>query len=218
MPLWRLQTVGSDTLEFLYPNRGRGSSITLHGDAAYCLRAFYGLVTNMIRGAWLEYIRRHNPETHQAVELSEFLFGSERNNLSTAREVLLEIDGPACFYCEQKMRTTPAVDHFIPWSRFPHDLGHNFVLTHQSCNSQKSDFIPAVGFLKAWTARNSERGQALEEAFRLRRVPVDLSSSLQVARWAYAQLEITGGKLWAGKDRFEPLKEGWRAVLASCAA
>ncbi len=33
---------------------------------------------------------------------------------------------------------TAHIDHFIPWSRYPIDLGHNFVLAHAGCNSAKA--------------------------------------------------------------------------------
>ena len=37
--------------------------------------------------------------------------------------------------------TFMSVDHFISWSRYTTDLGHNFVLAHPGCNSQKSDYL-----------------------------------------------------------------------------
>src|SRR5439155_644219 len=61
MPLWKLQTVGRTQLDFLYDNRGRGSEIELKPGVAFCLRQFYGLVNDLIRGAWVRYVRKHNP-------------------------------------------------------------------------------------------------------------------------------------------------------------
>jgi hypothetical protein len=40
MPLWKLQTVGDERLEFLYENLDRGNRITLKTGVAYCFRAF----------------------------------------------------------------------------------------------------------------------------------------------------------------------------------
>ena len=34
---------------------------------------------------------------------------------------------------------TAHIDHFIPWPRYPIDLGHNFVLAHAGCSSAKAD-------------------------------------------------------------------------------
>jgi hypothetical protein len=49
MPLWKLQTVGDLSLDFLYPNVGKGTAITLRPGVACCLRAFYGLITDLVR-------------------------------------------------------------------------------------------------------------------------------------------------------------------------
>jgi hypothetical protein len=51
MPLWKLQTVGEERLDFLYENLDRGSLVTLKPGVAYCLRAFYGLLRDLIQGA-----------------------------------------------------------------------------------------------------------------------------------------------------------------------
>jgi hypothetical protein len=40
MPLWKLQTVGEERLNFLYENLDRGNRITLKPGVAYCFRTF----------------------------------------------------------------------------------------------------------------------------------------------------------------------------------
>jgi hypothetical protein len=60
MPLWRLQTVGPQRLEFLYDNLGTGATIELRAGVAYYFRKFHGLITDLIKGAWLRYVRRVN--------------------------------------------------------------------------------------------------------------------------------------------------------------
>ena len=47
---WKLQTVGSERLEFLYANEGRGKSITLKPGVAFCFRAFYSLLQISSKG------------------------------------------------------------------------------------------------------------------------------------------------------------------------
>src|SRR5688572_26745192 len=44
MPLWRLQTVGAEEVEFLYENARRGGTITLKPGAPYCFRAFNQMI------------------------------------------------------------------------------------------------------------------------------------------------------------------------------
>jgi hypothetical protein len=60
MPLWKLQTVGSEPLEFLYENVGRGNRITLKPGVAYCFRAFYELIRDLIEGAWVRFVQKVN--------------------------------------------------------------------------------------------------------------------------------------------------------------
>ena len=61
-----------------------------------------------------------------------------------------------CLYCQQPLPMRAQVDHFIPWSRYPADLGHNFVLAHRGCNNAKSDYLAAEHHLAAWAERNRE--------------------------------------------------------------
>jgi hypothetical protein len=51
MPLWKLQTVGKSTLEFLYPNAMAGTSIKLKPGVMFCFRAFHTFITDIVRGA-----------------------------------------------------------------------------------------------------------------------------------------------------------------------
>ena len=44
MPLWKLQRVGDEVVDFLYSNSGRGRTIRLRPGVAYCLRNFYGIL------------------------------------------------------------------------------------------------------------------------------------------------------------------------------
>ena len=37
-------------------------------------------------------------------------------------EPLREMQHGRCFYCERVLPAAVAVDHFIPWSRYPSDL------------------------------------------------------------------------------------------------
>lgn len=53
-------------------------------------------------------------------DLTEFMFGSERAQLGTIRDVLLETGPSRCFYCDKEVPgQTSNVDHFVPWARYP---------------------------------------------------------------------------------------------------
>jgi len=60
MPLWRLQRIGTEQLNFLYENQGDGRSIELRPGVAFCFRKFHALISDLVRGAWVRYIRQQN--------------------------------------------------------------------------------------------------------------------------------------------------------------
>ena len=55
-------------------NTGQGSQITLKPGIAFCFRKHYGLVADMVKGAWSRYVRRFNVEAlgDRAVGLTRF--------------------------------------------------------------------------------------------------------------------------------------------------
>lgn len=214
MPLWKLQTVGRARLDLLYENLDHGATITLKPGIAYCLRAFHGLVTELVRGAWLRYVRRHNAAgLGGATDLAAFLFGTERADLSKHAVILRALQRDACFYCDGPLRRGGEVDHFIPWSRYPVDLGHNFVLAHRGCNNDKSDMLAAVAHLERWCLRNHDHGATLAAEFDDVGVLHALSSSLMVATWSYSQAEASESRLWiARRAGLVSLDPSWRAL------
>lgn len=217
MPLWKLQRMGQQVVDFLYPNVGTGSTITLKPGVAYCLRKYYGLIGDLVRGAWVRYVRRFNPDVFGTfADLHEFLFGSERANLKQVAGVLVEIQKGECFYCGGRVGAAENnVDHFIPWSRYPVDLGHNFVLAHGTCNGAKSDTLASVPHLRSWVGRNTKHVDELAKGFESIGIVHHLPTSTKVARWAYNQVAATGGQTWTkGKD-FEPLEEDWQEVFTA---
>src|SRR5262249_15485223 len=97
MPLWKLQTVGTEPLEFLYENLGVGSRITLKPGVAYCFRAFYELVRDLIEGAWVRFVQKVNaPRLGSVTDLGTFLFGEERASLDAYRPILLDVQKGEC--------------------------------------------------------------------------------------------------------------------------
>jgi hypothetical protein len=89
MPLWKLQTVGGKCLDFLYENTGTGATIELRPGVAYCLRKFHSLISDLVRGAWLRYVRQQNIDIlGETADLNHFLFGSERAVLAVVRHRL----------------------------------------------------------------------------------------------------------------------------------
>ena len=219
MPLWKLQTVGRENFDFLYENTGRGSRITLKAGIAACLRKFHGLITELVRGAWVRRVRVYNAEVLGASsDLHEFMFGSERADLGEVAVVLRDVQEGRCFYCQTGLVKGAAhVDHFVPWSRYPVDLGHNFVLAHQACNSSKSDRLAAGGHLARWTGLLERHGQLLKAEFDRRQVFSDMAVSVSITRWAYTQTLQARGMTWLGGNRLLRAEPEWLQPLEALA-
>jgi 5-methylcytosine-specific restriction endonuclease McrA len=216
MPLWKLQTVGEERLDFLYDNVGRGSRITLKPGAAYCLRAFYELIRDLIEGAWVQFVQRVNAKRlGNQTDLGTFLFGQDRGSLESYRPILLDVQKGTCFYCGGTLSKQSQVDHFIPWSRYPADIGENFVLAHSGCNNDKSDHLAAENHLEAWVRRNTEHQSELRERLKAAALPCDLAATVQVARWVYVQTEKADGQVWVTKKVLKHLGPDWPRCFAA---
>jgi len=219
MPLWKLQTVGSRKLDFLYEDREDENprEITLRPGVAYCFREFYSLITDMVQGAWTAHVRRTNDALlGPASELREFLFGTDRKDLSAYRYILEDLQEGRCFYCEGRLSVdASAVDHFVPWRLYPFDLGHNFVLAHRTCNDHKGDRLAALPHLRRWKARNEAEAYELQRRLDEAGLVHDRRASVRITRWAYEQVARAGGQVWVRKDELVPLGEEWERVLAA---
>ncbi len=214
-PLRLLQRLGNETPELLYRQYEGADVITLLPGVAACFRSFHPLVVDLVQGAWVHFVRHANPGLLGGqADLHEFLFGSERASLAVVRPILADMQDGRCFYCMRSLAgAAPDVDHFIPWWRYPTDLGHNFVLAHASCNRQKSDRLAAERHLERWAERNRTHGPALASAFDLRHVRHDLVASERIVRWAYGRAAELGSLVWVSGKELAPLGVGWERAL-----
>jgi len=216
MPLTKLQTVGKRPLNFLYTISEDHRTISLRPGVAFCFRRFYGIIRNLIRGGWLDFVRRENTDAlGSATELSEFLFPGSRTGLSGFEPILREVQQGDCLYCHKSVRSAAEVDHFVPWSRYPVNIGENLVLAHKTCNQRKSDHLAAEEHLDAWTRRNEEQGAELEERLRAAGLSSDPTTSRQVAVWAYEQVDHARGQLWVARDELRMITPRWREILCA---
>jgi 5-methylcytosine-specific restriction endonuclease McrA len=214
MPLWKLQTVGQEKLDFLYDNTGTGNQIILKPGVAYCFRAFYDLILDLVRGAWLRFVRTRNLEMlGSRADLSAFLFGTERTNLALYQPILMEVQSGECFYCGGRLQAGATVDHFIPWSRYPIDLGHNFVLAHASCNSSKADHLAGERHLERWLCRNQTLGPELAASFGNAGILHDAHASRGIAHWAYSTADRLRSLVWIKSRRLEKLSPHWHQLF-----
>jgi hypothetical protein len=180
---------------------------------AACFCAQFGVVQALVQTAWLSFVQRlplNRPILGSMTDLADFLFGCERSGLRVISEGLLDLQKRRCFYCGGAIRDAGAVDHFIPWSRYPLDLGHNFVLAHAACNNDKRDMLAASAHLERWVQRIDSEAATLGEVFDAARFPFDADASLSVAEWAYENAERARALVWVRKGQTARLSGEWR--------
>jgi len=217
MPLWKLQTVATTALPFLYRRSERFHEIELLPGVMFCFRTFHTLVGDLVRSAWASFVRSRNVTAlSSATDLDEFLFGTERAALARLTPFFADLQNGRCFYCGKRLtRNGGHIDHFISWSKYPVDLGHNFVLADAGCNSAKAQHIASVEHLSNWVTRNTIAAEPLKKAFNRHHVAHDAAASFHVARWAYTGTATSGGLTWFRGKEFRPLPSGWESQFSS---
>lgn len=211
-PLWKLQTLGRSSNDFLYPDLKKGDTIRLRQGVAYCFRRFHGFVQGLAQDRWIAFIRQQPKNRDilgENVDLGEFLFGAERADLKAYRPILIDIQSRLCFYCGKDLKASE-VDHFIPWSLYGTDLGHNFVLACPGCNNAKRDMLADTRHLERWVRRNEDQGLDLKQRFDEKLLAHDLPGSIMITKWAYQQAENAGSGVWLREKEMRCLGRGWR--------
>lgn len=191
MPVRYLQNINGQNFEFLYRLDQCGKQLILLPQVMYCLRQFSEIIEELCQKRWIDYIRKNSsnaPILNKLPNLEQFMFEPSRNQLNAVASVLVELQDCKCFYCNKPMRKDNyAVDHFIPWSMYPSDTGHNFVLADSSCNSKKSNLLASEEFLHKWQERNEEQDLIIVERISVLGFLTDKERSHKVAEWAYIQ-------------------------------
>jgi hypothetical protein len=219
MPLWKLHTLRDrdDPLRFLYRRGARSDELQFERGAIAFLVEFAPLIEDAVRAAWLRFVLRCNPRVlAAAANLDGFLFPSSRASLDVWRPVLRDLQHDDCFYCGERIGSDGAVDHFLPWSRYARDLGHNFVLAHGRCNAAKRDHLAATDHLARWCRRNREHGSVMAQRFAAANLPHDWPVLWQVARSLYRTASACDGRVWVEQTRLVVLSHEWQTILADC--
>ncbi|GAA0856275.1 HNH endonuclease [Aliiglaciecola litoralis] len=205
-PLWRLQILSKSEDCYLFPHIKNRNFILLNVGIADCFRQFHDLVVQFARQGWIDKvtkIQENKAVIGKAGELSDFLFSTTRNYLKPASKLLKEIQSDLCFYCCKPLKDSAEVDHFIPFTKYNNDLGHNFILAHKSCNNNKRDYLAAPSHRDKWAEQNLVVNEKLITEELSPYFTCDSKRSEQVASWAYGIAEKNGNKFWlAARDIF----------------
>lgn len=126
---------------------------------------------------------------------------------------LRKLDGERCFYCGDALGGTADVDHYVPFSLYPRDLAHNFVMAHPKCNRSKSDTLAARMHLERWLERITRRAGALAEIGLSAGVAADPATSRRVAAWGYASAAASGGHAWLSSAKYEAIDQRYLGLF-----
>lgn len=202
MPVRYLQNMNGQNFEFLYLLDQCRKQLILLPQVMFCLRQFSEIVEELCQKRWIDYIRKNStnaPVLNQLPNLEQFMFEPNRNQLNAVANVLVELQEYKCFYCNKPLKKgSYAVDHFIPWSMYPSDTGHNFVLADSSFNSKKSNLLASNEFLHKWQERNEEHNLIIVDRISVLGFLTDKERSHKVAEWAYSQGKENNYLLWMG--------------------
>ena len=202
MPVRYLQNINGQNFEFLYQQESSNQRLTLLPHVMYNLRQFSEIIEELCQKRWIDYIRKNSsnaPILNKLPNLEQFMFEPNRNQLNAVARVLEELQQCKCFYCDKDLKQGNfAVDHFIPWSMYPSDTGHNFVLADSGCNSKKSNFLASERFLNRWRLRNEKHNLIIINRISEFGFLTDKERSHKVADWAYAQAVENHYTMWGG--------------------
>jgi 5-methylcytosine-specific restriction endonuclease McrA len=204
MPLRHLQVIGSQNDRFLYDYPCVNKMLVLKRGVSHNLRRFSPLIQQLAKAGWIEHIRSNSRNASllgKKDDLEAFMFGTPRAQLRKVEKQLAAHQDGRCFYCNGSLRDKTEVDHFIPWSRYPRDTAHNFVVAHSSCNNDKRDMLAAKRHLERWLERNHRFGGELGESLASQGFVADIGSTLEVARWAYGEAVRMQGFAWIATKR-----------------
>lgn len=213
MPVTYLQNLGGQVEPFLYNTLSNG--IELFPGVAYSLRRFQPLVQQLARNGWINHIKGNR--LNQSIlgeqdDLESFLFGTSRKSLMVISAGLRKISNK-CFYCQQTLRSEADVDHFIPFSQYPRDMMHNFVIAHPACNRSKSNALAAREHLERWVEYIDREDANLttigKDAGKVTNLPVMRA----VARWGYGNAVQSSAQAWVRATYFECVDKNYLDIL-----
>ncbi len=212
-PAQFLQNFAGKPDAFLYEIAPGG--LNLLPGVAFCLRRFQPLVHQLSRNGWVRQIKAISQNAAllgETDDLESFLFETPRQALVAIGAGLRRMVDSRCFYCGGRVHDAD-VDHFVPFSLYPRDLIHNFVLAHPPCNRSKSDTLAALVHLENWRAYIDRYDDDLLDIARAVGRPADLAGSLAVARWGYGNALSGGAQAWLRSAQYTPVTQQYLKVL-----
>ena len=209
-PARHLQSAeNNNNREFMYFYDDKSNELVLKPGVAYCLSRFSKIINKLCQQYWSDFVRKNSHNQgyfSDDIDLKQFLFQQPRLYLGKLQEVLIDAQHGQCFYCHKPLKedakNRTEVDHFIPWSKYPIDTVHNFILADHSCNNKKRDYLAEEKFYEQWLIRNQRYGQTIEAESQSQNLGFinNRQRSETVSQWAY-QLAVEYEDLVWSPDR-----------------
>jgi hypothetical protein len=216
MPLGRLQLIGKSSDPFIYElgwteslaqstvqsDDFNGRLVLTAGARDHFLR-MSSVLRPLVQRTWALTVARWNGL--EDAKLDAFLFGVDREALVRVAPGLRDLARGRCFYCDGAVRTAQ-IDHFIPWTRHPHNAIQNLVFAHAACNNAKRAFIAAESHLERMLQRMTDSSSAAE----LKHLAMNANwesepdATLAIARSTYLMLPPVY-MLWQRKSEFSQI-------------
>ena len=105
------------------------------------------------------------------------------------------------------------VDHFIPWSKYPNDTAHNFVLADRRCNNAKRDYLADIPFYERWLHRNSIYHQDINSFSIEKGFVANFNKSKKISEWAYNLAIENGDLVWQPPKQLEIISKTMPSLL-----
>ena len=211
-PIKRLQKLGGIDEIFIYEET-KGHIRLLPG-VTYCLRRFQPLIQQLCRTNWIAQIKsisKNNALIDEKIDLEEFLFQTSRQSLAIVETGLRKISDK-CFYCNGSVSKAD-VDHFIPYSLYPRDLVHNFVLADPKCNRSKSDTLAAKNHLNKWLEFIDTNTERLNDIGFEAGIMGNSKSTESIAKWGYTNGFSGESKAWVASAQYEPIDNSYLSLF-----
>jgi hypothetical protein len=208
MPVRFLQNIPGGTVHFLYAPESARAAVTLLPGVAFNLRRFQGFIQQLVRAGWVDHIRTNRCNAHlvgAGADLESFMFGTPRAMLAKVQAILTPLQDHQCFFCHEPLSARTAVDHFIPWSRYPRDTALNFVVAHATCNADKRELLAGERHLERWLNRNMREGQTISGELMLAGFSSEPGVASTVASWAYGEAVSAGASVWQARGTTAPI-------------
>ena len=214
MPLWRLQTVGNERLDFDDNDDAATTAIILKPGVAYCFRAFYSLLRDLIQAAWVRFVQKVNANhLGNLTDLGSFLFGRERGVLVTA-----DSSGHSSWsllLLPQKSHTQHGSGSLRAVVPLPNGIWATTSSWLIQPATMRSPITLQPRSICSWIEQNREHADEIAERLAEAALPHDLAASVRIAEWAYEQTERAKGQVWIAKGVFRHLGPEWRQLLVA---